>query len=32
VNNLADKLTPAQYEAAFVALPHISGEIVLKSE
>jgi hypothetical protein len=29
VNNLADKLTPAQYEAAFAALPHISGEVTL---
>jgi hypothetical protein len=29
VNNLADKLTPAQYEAAVGALPHISGEVTL---
>jgi hypothetical protein len=29
VNNLADSLSPAQYEAAFAALPHISGEVTL---
>jgi len=27
VNNLADQLSPAEYEAAFAALPHISGEV-----
>jgi hypothetical protein len=27
VNNVADQFTPEQYEAAFNALPHISGEV-----
>lgn len=29
VNNLADQMTPAQYTAAFNALPHISGEVTV---
>jgi hypothetical protein len=29
VNNLSDSLTSAQYEAAFAALPHISGQVTL---
>lgn len=29
VNNLVDQLTPAQYKAAFAALPHISGEVTM---